>query len=240
MAKLNPKMNDFKNKHISVTIPAYNEEHTVVRAVNNAERVLKKLTRTYDVLVVDDGSTDSTGTLLDKLSAKKKHVKVIHFKRNQGVGAALRRLYSEVKGDFFFLNAADEQVKMEELLVLAPYIAEYDIVVGRRVNRADSLFRKISASFFNFVIRIRFGIPIRDIDSVKIYRTSVFKKIKLESKTAFIESEILIKAKARGLRMIEVPIRHYPRTKGKAKGIRVRTIIPQLTQLFKAIIRTKW
>ncbi|OGZ32150.1 MAG: hypothetical protein A2V69_00030 [Candidatus Portnoybacteria bacterium RBG_13_40_8] len=240
MAKFQSKLSGLSHTFISITIPAYNEEKTIEKVVRDALLTLKRITTKYEVLVVNDGSTDSTKELLEKFSSKNRHVRVISFKANRGVGAALSAIYREAKGEVIFLNAADDQVKMIELFVLLPFIIDHDIIIGHRVNRSDNWFRKITSVLFSLVLRLRFGVPAKDIDSVKVYRTSVFKKMKLESRTAFIEAEILIKAKKKGLRIIEVPIKHYPRTHGKAKGVRLKIIAPQLIELAKAFFRIRW
>lgn len=230
----------FKDKHITIAMPAYNEGKIITQVVRSALKVLRKITSKYQVLVVNDGSTDKTGIILDELVKEDKHIRVIHFKKNKGVGNANFTIYKEAKGDFLFWNASDNQIHMDELFTMLPYVLDYDIVVGNRMARADGVLRKMSAKLFSFLIRLRFGVPVKDIDSVKVFRNSVFKKIKPQSRTAFIEAEILIKAKKKGLKIIEVPIKHYPRKHGKAKGIRLRIITPQLIELAKAFFRTNW
>jgi glycosyltransferase involved in cell wall biosynthesis len=233
-------MEYFKGKSIIIAMPTYNEEKNIATVVNDAFSVLKKITNKYGVLVVNDGSSDSTGKVLENL--KKKHpgkLKVIHFQKNKGVGEANHLIYKTVKGDILFWNASDNQIHMDEIFTMLPHIKNNDIVVGERVHRADNWLRRFMSGCFSLALRIRFGLPVKDLDSVKVFRIDVFKKIKPESKTAFIETEILIRAKKKGLRIIEVPIKHYPRLKGKAKGVKLRIIIPQLKQMFKAIF-TRW
>jgi len=237
------KMEDkeyLKDKFISIAMPAYNEEKIIPVVVRDAIKVLRSMTPRYELLVVDDGSSDRTGKILDSLASKDKHIRVIHFKANKGVGYANHVIYRKVKGDLLFWNASDNQIHMETALLMLPYLQEHDLVVGNRALRADSLVRRLSSGLFSKLLRVRFRIPVKDIDSVKAYRISSLKKIMPESKTAFIESELLIKAVRKKLRIIEIPIKHYPRMRGEAKGFRLRIIMPQLTQLFRALFRTKW
>jgi len=229
----------FKDKFLSITIPAYNEEDNIELAVMDAAKALRSITNKYEILVINDGSTDHTAQKLQKLRKRYNNLRVITFEKNKGVGEALHTIYNNVRGDYIFLNAADNQVHMDELYRLLPYAMTNDIVVGNRTNRADSQIRRIVAKIFSTVIRLRFGVKVKDIDSCKIYKTSIFKKIKLQSHTAFIETEIFIRSTKAGLKIVEVPIQHYPRLKGKAKGIKLRIIIPQLWQMFKAIFK-KW
>ncbi|HYD03345.1 MAG TPA: glycosyltransferase family 2 protein [Alphaproteobacteria bacterium] len=229
----------FKGKTIMIAMPTYNEEKNIGIVVRDAFNVLKKITPNHGVLVFNDGSTDSTGKVLENLKKKYSKLKVIHIPKNKGVGNANNVIYKSVKGDILFWNASDNQIHMDEIFTMLPHIKDNDIVVGNRVHRADNWLRRLMSGCFSLALRIRFGLPVKDIDSVKIFRIDVFKKIKPESKTAFIETEILIRAKKKGLRIIEVPIKHYPRLSGKAQGVRLRIIIPQLKQMFKAIF-TRW
>lgn len=230
----------FNDKFISILIPAYNEEHTIEKVVKDGINALKRLAGKYQILVVDDGSTDSTGKILDRLARGNKSIRVIHFKKNMGIGVALYTLYKESKGDFVITAPADDQVRIKELLAMMPCIIDHDIVVGNRVNRADSFFRRFSSGIFSLALRLRFGLKVRDITSAKIYRKSVFSSIRIDSRTAFVDPEILIKAVRKRLRIIEVPIKHYPRVKGEAKGLSLKIIVPQLFELFRAFFRIRW
>ncbi len=223
----------FRGKFISIAMPAYNEQDNIPIVVNDALKVLKSLTDKYEVLIVNDGSKDKTGNVLDKIARKDKHIRVIHFPKNKGVGFANYTIYKKVRGEILFWNASDNQIRMKELYTMLPHIKNYDIVVGNRHKRKDSLMRRVVSRAFSTVILIRFGVPVRDVDSVKVFRTSVFKKININSRTAFIESEILIKAKRQKLKILEVPINHHPRTRGKASGLKMRIVIPQLTEFLK-------
>ncbi|MGV8150886.1 MAG: glycosyltransferase family 2 protein, partial [Candidatus Woesearchaeota archaeon] len=209
----------------------------IERVVSDAFTVLKKLTKKYEVLVVNDCSTDKTELILKKLSLKYKNLKIVNLKKNMGIGNANNYIYHHVKGDILFWNASDNQIRMDELFSLIPYSKKYDIVVGKRINRADNAFRKIASYLFSLFLKIRFRIRVKDVDSVKVFNVKSLKKINPESKTAFIETEILIKAMRRNMNIIELPIKHHPRTAGKASGIRLKIIIPQMWQTFKESLK---
>ncbi len=221
------------NKSITIAMPAYNEEGNIELVVNEAFKVLKSLTKNYEVLVVNDCSTDKTKEILEKLQKKFKKLKVINHKKNLGIGIANYHIYKNVKSEILFWNASDNQIHMDEIYTLLPHIFTNDIVIGNRFQRADSFKRKLFSGIFNLSFRLRFGIKIKDVDSVKIFRTKIFNKINIISRSAFIETEILIKAKKLKLKLKEVNIKHYPRLKGKAQGIKLKIIIPQLFEYSK-------
>ena len=223
----------FRGKFISIAMPAYNEQDNIPIVVNDALKVLRSLTDKYEVLIVNDGSKDKTGKVLDELAKKDKHIRVIHFSRNKGVGFANYTIYKKVRGEILFWNASDNQIRMKEIYTMLPHIKNHDIVVGNRYKRKDSLMRRVVSRAFSTVILIRFGVPVRDVDSVKVFKTSVFKKININARNAFIESEILIKARRQKLKILEVPINHYPRIRGKASGLNMRIVVPQLTEFLK-------
>ncbi len=237
MKTIKNKLAYFQDKFITIAMPAYNEALSLPVVVKDADEVLKKITNYYEILVVNDGSTDNSKQVLEKLKKTNKHLRVINFSKNQGVGAALFTIYRSVKGDILFVNAADGQVTMDQLCVMLPYLKKNDIVIGQRVKRADNLIRRISSILYSVFLQLVFGVQIKDIDSMMMIKVSALKNLKINSKTAFIQAEIIIKATEKKLKIMEVPIVHYPRKQGKAKGFTLKIVIPQLIDLFRALLK---
>ena len=124
-------------------------------------------------------------------------------------------------------------MSMEELLKLIPLINNYDIVVGHRFSRNDSFIRKVNSKLYNFFLNLIFDIRVKDLDSVKLFNKKIFEKINIKSRSAFIETEILIKAKKLGFKIGEVPINHFPRLKGCSSGNNFKIVSKQLYDLIK-------
>lgn len=221
---------------ISIVIPAFNEEATIVSVVDEAREVLKTLTADYEVLVVDDGSTDHTGALAEELAANDPlHVRVLHHETNKGFAGAIKTCYANASKDWVFLAPADKQVDLSELKNFVALTDGMDIVVGYRKHRADGLRRELNSTVFHLLCRLFFGIRLKQISTSKLYRRTLLQSIPLEAapSSAMIEPEVIFKAMQRGARTTEVGMNHYPRAAGKPKGTGVRMIFNTFGEMFR-------
>jgi glycosyltransferase involved in cell wall biosynthesis len=219
--------------HISVVIPAYNEEQNIEKVARNAVSIISGLTKEYEVLIVDDGSTDNTGEIIRRLSKENKHIRSVHHERNYGAGAALKTCYTNAKGDLIFFIPADGQVPANEIHKLYPHIEQADIIVGNRKERADPLHRRINARLYSTLIWLLFGLNVKDVDGVKLFKKKVFENIHIESNSAFVEAEILIKAQGSNFKILEIPVNHYPRIGGQQTGANLKVIANALWEVVK-------
>ncbi len=218
---------------ISIVVPIYNEENTIARVILLAEVVAKKYTRDYEIIVVNDGSTDRTLEILETLQKEYSFIKIYSHAKNRGIGEALRTAYTYVTKDFIFLNSADEQVLMTELEKFIPYALDYQIVIGNRKNRKDGVIRIGVAWIYRYLLSLLFGTDIAwDINSMKLYQKKVFSELVLESKSAFIEAEIILKGMEKGYRIKTVDIEHASRSFGNGSGNKWRAVSRQLKDLF--------
>jgi glycosyltransferase involved in cell wall biosynthesis len=221
---------------ISIVIPAYNEQATIVAVVDEAREVLQALTREYEVLVVDDGSTDGTGELADQAAANDPaHVRVLHHEVNRGFAGAIKTCYANASKDWVFLAPADKQVDLSELGNFVALTDGADIVVGYRKHRADGLRREANSYVFHLLCRIFFGIRLKQISTSKLYRRSLLQSLPLQAapSSAMIEPEVIFQAVQRGARMVEVGMNHYPRAAGKPKGTGARMIFNTFGEMFR-------
>lgn len=221
---------------ISIVIPAFNEEATIVSVVEEAREVLKSLARDYEVLVVDDGSTDQTGILAENIArSDPAHVRVLHHETNKGFAGAIKTCYANASQDWVFLAPADKQVDLSELENFVALTDGMDIVVGYRKHRADGLRREMNSFVFHLLCRIFFGIKLKQISTSKLYRRSLLQSIPLQAapSSAMIEPEVIFKAIRRGARITEVGMNHYPRAAGKPKGTGARMIMNTFGEMFR-------
>ena len=149
---------------LSIFFPAHNEEDNIVASVRQAEEIASKITDRYEIIVVNDGSSDLTGVLADRLASENPRVRTIHHHTNSGYGAAVWSGIKASQYDWVFFTDADLQFKLDEVLTLVDYVPEYSVVLGFRAPRMDPFIRLINAWGWNRLNRILFGLRVRDID----------------------------------------------------------------------------
>jgi len=219
---------------ISVFFPCYNEQDNVARTVEKALAVLKKLNADFEVIIVNDGSSDATGQIADEIARTDSRVKVVHHHTNLGYGAALKSGFRAATKKLVFYTDSDGQFDINEMPPLLPLMEQYDIVSCYRLNRQDSSIRKINGWCWTKLVCLLFGIKIRDIDcAFKLYKREIFDKIKLSSAGALIDAEILARAIHKGYTVIQKGVHHYPRTAGSQTGANLQVILRAFKELFK-------
>jgi glycosyltransferase involved in cell wall biosynthesis len=223
-----------ERKSISFVLPAYNEEENIEKAVRAIMEVAEHLDlEDYEVIVVDDGSSDGTGRTIDNLGHENARVRPIHHPTNLGYADALRTGFKSARCKLIFYTDSDLQFDVREVKNMLPAIEDYDIVAGFRIYRYDPLSRLILAWGYNLIARTIFRLRVRDIDcAFKLFRREVFDVVEIRSKKFFVDTEILAKARHNGLRITEIGVRHYPRPGGKST-VRPSHVISTLRELAK-------
>jgi len=222
--------------------PAYNEEENVAETVRRAlDEVGPLVDGSIEVLVVDDGSTDRTPQLADALAADDARVRV-HHQPNRGYGGALRAGFANASGELIGFSDGDLQFDLREFSRLLdrlddPSKQPVDAVIGYRLKRRDPPHRIFIAKTYNFIASIVFGLRVRDIDcAMKLFRREVFDGLPLTTDSPFLSAELLIKLRARGERIAQVGVTHYPRAAGTNTGASFRKIL----RTFRDIARLRW
>ncbi|UCC22953.1 MAG: glycosyltransferase family 2 protein [Planctomycetota bacterium] len=219
---------------VSVFFPCYNEQDNVARVVEQALAVLKKLNADFEVIIVDDGSSDATGRIADEISQSDGRIKVVHHPTNLGYGAALQSGFKAATKEFVFYTDGDGQFDINEMPPLLPLMAQYDIVSCYRLNRRDPFIRKVNGWCWTKLVCLLFGMKIRDIDcAFKLYKREIFDNIELTSAGALIDTEILARAIRRDYRITQRGVHHHPRTAGAQTGANLRVICRAFKELFK-------
>jgi glycosyltransferase involved in cell wall biosynthesis len=222
-------------RELSALFPAFDEQENVEATVADARDVLaaRGLDR-YEVIVIDDGSTDSTVAIADRLAEAHPEVRVVHHPMNKGYGAALRSGFAAARYEWVFLTDADGQFAPAEIDRLLTRTDEYDVVIGFREQRADHLGRKVNTFLWTSLVRVVFRLKVRDVDcAFKLIRRSALEKIgPLESSGAVISTELLVKLRHAGIDYVEVGVVHYPRTAGQPTGANLRVIARAFRELF--------
>jgi len=217
---------------LSAIFPAFNEEANIRRTVETIRGVLPKIATRWEVIVVDDGSTDATALMCDRLKARYPEVEVIRHEQNRGYGAALKSGIMAAKYNLIFFSDSDGQFNYRDLEQLICWSKDYDIVAGYRAKRHDPLYRRVNALGWNILVRLVLGIKVRDIDcAFKLFRREVFDHVQIRCVGAMVNTEILAQATQLGMRIHQVKVSHFPRRQGKQSGANVRVIIKAFREL---------
>jgi glycosyltransferase involved in cell wall biosynthesis len=226
-----------KIKELSVFLPAYNEEENIAETISKTIKVLEECTETYELIIVDDGSKDKTGDVVNNLALLNNKIKLVSHEVNGGYGKALRTGFKSCKYEWIAFIDSDGQFNFEEFpnFINAQRETDADLVIGYYKERKVSLKRKISSKLWEFIVWILFGLKVRDIDcGFKLIRKEVIDSMNLDSERgAFISTELLVKAKSRGYKIEEIPVTHYERKCGKATGADLKVILNSFKDLYK-------
>jgi len=225
---------------ISAVMPAYNEEANLEQSVSRMAEALVASARGFEIIVVDDGSQDGTAALLERLKGAHPHLRVVRHPVNRGYGAALRSGFDAARFGWIFVMDADNQFDPADVESLLACAADADIVAGYRKHRRDPPLRRLNAWAFFTMVRLLFGRLVRDVNcAFKLIRRDLIARMALHSEGALINTEMLVLASQLHARVVEVPVRHYPRTAGKQTGANVRVVIRAFRELlaFRAEMR---
>lgn len=222
------------SRSVSLVFPAYNEEAIIDRTVRETSRIMDGYGFDYEIVIVNDGSKDRTGAILDGLTKEFPRLRAIQFPQNKGYSKALRAGFEAASKDLIFYSDSDLQFDMNEIDRLMALIDDCDIAVGFRIDRQDPPQRIFAAKVYNFIARNTFGITgVRDIDcAFKLFKRHVFDKIVINSEQFVFDTEILAKAAHFGFKVKEVGVTHLPRTAGQST-VRFSHIINTLRGVFK-------
>ena len=213
---------------LSIVLPAYNEEAIIRETVGDCLRAVRRFAPNAEVIVVDDGSKDKTGVIIDQLAMNDARVVAVHNRPNQGYGGALLAGFAAARGELLFFMDSDNQF---DIMGIAPFLQVATqmpgtAVLGYRRNRKDSFMRKLNAWGWKQVVRSQLHVRgIKDIDcAFKLFPTRVIQAIGLSSKGAMINAELLFKLQRMRVPVIQMPVHHYIRTKGQATGANLAVI----------------
>jgi glycosyltransferase involved in cell wall biosynthesis len=218
---------------LTVFLPSYNEEGNVERVVAGFLAELPRVAERYEVVVVDDGSRDRTGEIADRLATENPHVLVIHHAKNLGYGGAVGTGLHSGTEPYLLLSDGDGQFDPAEMRQLTSRIENYDVVVGRRVRRADNLMRRINGKAWSTLSRSLFGLRITDMDcGFKLFRREAVAGITLHSNSAMVTTELMARLAGRNARICEVDVTHLPRVAGEQTGNSPRVVLRAFRDMF--------
>ncbi|MCE9645950.1 MAG: glycosyltransferase family 2 protein [Chloroflexi bacterium] len=201
---------------VSAVFPAYNDGGTIASMVAAARVALSRVTDNYEIVVVNDGSSDYTAVVLDEMAARYPELRVITHSSNRGYGAALRSGFSAAIKDWVFYTDGDSQYNPLELVDLVQALQDgVDVVNGYKLTRNDSFLRIMIGRTYHYLVKFLFGIHIRDVDcDFRLIPRRILEEIELKSVSGAICLELVKKIEDAGYVFAEIPVNHYSRKYG--------------------------
>ena len=212
---------------VSVFFPCYNDERTIGGLIETADKILRRRRGKYEIIVVDDGSTDGSRWLLKKLAKEFSSLRLVFHRGNKGYGGALRSGFGKAKYDLVFYTDGDGQYDVSELALMLPLMSDdIDVVNGIKMFRNDPWYRVTAGNLYNFFVRNVFGIDIFDTDcDFRLIRKSLLKKINLKCSSGAICVELVRKFQDAGAKFRQVSVHHYQRKFGKSQFFNWKRIV---------------
>jgi glycosyltransferase involved in cell wall biosynthesis len=232
---------DDRRPRLTFFFPAYNEEENIERTVELAlQEIAPLVDGSLEVLIVDDGSSDRTPGLADALAAGDPRVRV-HHQPNRGYGGAVKAGFGNARGELICFSDGDLQFDLREMSRLLDRLGEGGAalggVIGYRIKRRDPFHRLFIAKTYNTIVSVAFGLRVRDIDcAMKLFRREVFDGLRLDAEGPFLSAELLIKLRARRVRLTQVGVNHFPRAAGTNTGASFGKIL----RTFRDLAKLRW
>lgn len=232
-------MNKIKER-ISIVIPVYNEENIIKKMIMDYYNEFKGKFK-FEMIVREDGSTDKTKEILKRLS-KEFPIRVYTSNARRGYQWSVIDALKYAKYEWIFLVDSDYQYKPEDFWRLASYTGKYDIILGRRVKRMDAWHRILMSKVFNFLIRILFYVPYKDIEpGYRLIRKEVLDRIVPDIRyLSYLTSELVIRAHNLGYKIIEVPVGHFKRKNGTTHVFKLYKLPVIILKEFIGLFKLKY
>ncbi len=220
-------------RSVTLFYPMYNEVDSVRPMTEKALKVLSAVCDDFEVLIVDDGSSDGSEKIADELAAADPRVRVIHHETNQGYGQALRTGFSRASKEIVAYTDCDEPANLWLFGAAFDYIDDHDMVIGYRLNRWEGVRRFVYSKVYNTLVRALFGVKVKDINfSFKIINQDALKKLHLEAGSVFIDGELLAEAARHRLTILQMPVIYQPRKHGVSHFNSIRAATHTLEEIF--------
>ncbi len=222
---------------VSLVIPVYNNEKTIVRQIDILEKILNSLCRQYEIIISDDKSFDDTAKLMQIHYGGKQRIRLIFNKTNMGIAQNIRQLYTFAKYEYVTLFSVDGGWKPQDVkrLLMHIYTTNADFVIGLRNKQKYNFYRRLISFFYNFLPYALYGIRTIDAGSIKVFKRFLFHNTQFISTSVFFEAEMIMRTKKMGYKVLSIPISFTTNRKRVGEGAKLSLIF----QSIKDIVRLK-
>ncbi len=230
------------NMHItptySVVVPLFNEEEVVSLLIDGLQKVADTDPRLVEIVLVDDGSRDSTAEIAAGRMASDERIRLIRHEANRGLGAAIRTGFGGASGDLVLYTDADLPFDLDLIPQLIDRAGKDRVIAGYRLNRGEGLKRWVLTKGYNLMISAVFGLRMRDVNfACKVFPRSFLRRSNLAAEGSFIDVEMMLECLRHGLKTVEFPLVYYPRERGCSTLSRPAVILGILSEMFAYIKR---
>lgn len=225
--------------YLSLAVLSYNEEASLERSARRCSEALEACGRSYELIFVDDGSTDGTRAIIGRLVDELPCSRAVYHPRNLGIGAGIRTCYYSGAGQWATWFPADGQANPAELPRLMAYLPDCDVLVTYRdpERRREERLRKLISATDRALVRLLFGLALKDLHWIRFFRREVLNRLTLWSRSPSVDTEMVVAAKRLGARIVEAPLNDHPREAGVAKGVKFKTLVRSASELLSLRLR---
>lgn len=221
---------------LSLFFPAHNEAESVQELIRKANQVAQNMTDDYEIIIINDGSTDQTREFVESLMNQYPKLRLINHAVNQGYGGAVFSGFQNASKEWIFFSDADLQFDLSEITKLVKHTPQYEVIIGFRKNRSDPFIRSLNTFGWKILNRIFFNLKVKDIDcAFKLIRASAIKPLlpQITSRGAMISAEFLIRLQNAEYVIKEIPVTHLPRKSGSSSGANLKVILRAFREMWK-------
>ena len=224
-----------KLSSLSAVFPAFNDSLSLPEIISKTSQLLPLLATGFEIIIVNDASLDKTQSVLEKLQSHFPFISIIKHQKNLGYGATLIDGFRKAKYDFIFYTDSDGQYDVTELKNLAEAMdPQTDMVTGFKLNRSDSLIRRIMGSFYNRLIKMIFKLKVRDVDcDFRLFRRKILKNLELKALSGSFDAEFMKRLEEKNVIIKEIPVHHYARKFGKSQFFKLPNLLTTFRELTK-------
>jgi glycosyltransferase involved in cell wall biosynthesis len=225
---------------ISIMFPVFKDSRTVKKMIYESLKVLKKSSKKYEIVIVDDGCPENTGNIAKEITKSIHNVSVIFHKKNLGYGAALKTGLKCCKHEWIFQLDGDAEYSVQDLAKLIKASKNCDLVITYRFKKKYKTSRIFISWIYNKLLRFLFGTKFLDISTgSRLVKSKLINKVRLSSNSAFLGAELAIKAKLKGYKINEIGIHTYPRTFGSGSSVSLKNIVLTIIDMFILLFKIK-